>query len=35
MCVDLIQAYFFRKVLDNIDLNQMNHRYVSGVLQSD
>ena len=24
-----------RKALDNIDLNQMSHRYVSGVLQND
>ena len=24
-----------RKALDNIDLNQMSHRYVSGVLQNE
>ena len=24
-----------RKALDNIDLNQMSHRYVSGDLQND
>ena len=26
---------FLRKALDNIDLNQMSHRYVSGALQND
>ena len=26
---------FTRKALDNIDLNQMSHRYVSSVLQND
>ena len=26
---------FRRKALDNIDLNQMSHRYVSGILQND
>ena len=27
--------YLFRKALDNIDLNLVSHRYVSGVLKDD
>ena len=30
-----IQTMFSRKALDNIDLNRMSRRYVSGVLQND
>ena len=30
-----VRLYLFRKAQDNIDLNQMSHRYVSGVLQND
>ena len=29
------RAYCKWKALDNIDLNQMSHRYVSGDLQND
>ena len=28
-------TYFKRKALDNIDLNLVSHRYVSGVLKDD
>ena len=30
-----IQTMFSRKALDNIDLNRMSRRYVSGVLQNE
>ena len=30
-----LRALLNKKALDNIDLNQMSHRYVSGVLQND
>ena len=31
----LLLLSIVRKALDNIDLNQMSHRYVSGVLQNE
>ena len=30
-----VSPFYSRKAIDNIDLNQMSHRYVRGVLQND
>ena len=35
ICSFMLFHLFTRKALDNIVLNQMSHRYVSGVLQND